>query len=526
MFVLALTMMRYDLAVIGGGPVGARAAIRAAELGKSVVVFDGAPSEMQFGGPTGLFSKALRDTAKRVKVEAYRSLGLDDESIWTQIKNECGRLAATNALTMRAELASAGCDVVRGVAKFRRGNGVTISADGATYQADYGLIATGSSSFRPDNIPFGPRVFDADSINSLQFLPKSVAISGSGIVAVEFAKIFISLGSEVTLVLRSKSPKKALEKIGLDKDLAAALVSDLSRSGVNFAKGTTCDDFEIPKNPRLPLKIHLSDGKVLKVDAYMAALGRRPNVNGLDLGNVGVKTDEYDNIVVDSSLKAAPSVFAAGDVVGRPFLASTGVAQGIQAVEAMFGQVKESTSVFGANYDPQSLLNDPLAFPVGIWSTPEVAWYGYTVQQAKDRGISPIEGMALYKECLRGVVFSPDGLLKIVVDEATRAIIGVHVVGTDACEIIHYGMELVRSGRTLDDLLGATYSAVTFHELYGVAARAASDPAAARMRRRAAGAAWANIERARSSLDSSSSGRIEKTTPTTPIPTPKPWYAR
>mmetsp|Transcript_21491 Transcript_21491/g.67425 ORF Transcript_21491/g.67425 Transcript_21491/m.67425 type:complete len:556 (+) Transcript_21491:28-1695(+) len=511
---------QYDVIVIGGGPVGARAAIRAGELGKKALLCDGsARSETAFGGPTGLFSKALRDTAKRVSVSAYRSLGLDDDAIWTQIRNECGRLAATNAAAMRRECVSTGADVVSGEARLLASkDGVKVRVGEKTYGASHCLIATGSSAFRPKNIAFdGVRVFDSDSIVELSFLPRSIAISGAGIVAVEFAKIFRGLGSEVTMIFRGESPKQALAKSGLDKDLVAALVSDLRRSGVVFARGKVCEAVEAPASSakRLPLKVTLApadgDGphEVIKVDAFLAAFGRRPRAPA-GLADVGASLDEYGNVVVDADLRAAPGVFAAGDVLGRPFLASVGVAQGIQSIDAMFlaadaadlcAPADADASCFGANYDPDSLSANPFAFPIGIWSSPEIAWFGFTKPQALQRGIPASEGLALYKEVLRGIVFSPDGLLKLVVDDRDQTIIGVHIVGTDACEIIHYGMELVRAKRTLADVIQSTYSAVTFHELYQCAARACADPAAARLKRRATGAAWAAAQQERQAED-------------------------
>lgn len=515
--------------------MGARACIRAGELGKRALLCDGSPrSETSFGGPTGLFSKALRDTAKRMSVDALRSLGLDDESIWTQIKGTCQDLATTNAVAMRRECVSTGATVVSGEAELVRASNqcVTVRVEGREYTAAYCLLATGSAASRPEGVPFdGARIFDADSIVGLGFLPRSIAIAGSGIVAVEFAKIFRNLGSEVTLVFRGESPKKALAKSGLDGDLSAVLVSDLARSGVVFARGRLCASFECPPvaRRRLPLKIELdrSDGtpcdEVLKVDAYLAALGRTPRTPK-GLSRVGIKQDEYQNILVNADLRAAPRVFAAGDCLGRPFLASVGVAQGMQAIDTMFtDRTAEAlcaaddafTSCFGADYDPDSINNNPFAFPVGIWSSPEVAWFGFTKKQAIQRGIKAQEGMALYKEVLRGIVFSPDGLLKLVIDDSDQTIIGVHIVGTDACgtvatcllqchfsthaEIIHYGMELVRAKRTISDVIQSTYSAVTFHELYQCAARAAANPKVARLKRRSAGAAWAaaRLERLR-----------------------------
>lgn len=246
--------------------------------------------------------------------------------------------------------------------------------------------------------------------------------------------------------------------------------------------------------------------------SYIAAVGRKPNTQSLNLAAAGVKVDEYGGILVDSSLKATASgdnVYAAGDVVGRPFLASTGMAQGIAAIVSMFNTDNATTgngeecdpeeevcltgdlSMTGSNFDPKSLASNPFAFPTGVWSSPEASYYGLSTQQCKDMGIDAGEGVALYAECLRGLVFSPNGLLKLVFDKSNGRIMGVHICGDDACELIHYGMELVKSKRTIDDILSNLYSAVTFHEMYRIAAMAAVDEAGARQRRAAAGRALA-----------------------------------
>lgn len=246
----------------------------------------------------------------------------------------------------------------------------------------------------------------------------------------------------------------------------------------------------------------------------IAAVGRKPNTQSLNLAAAGIKVDEYGGILVDSELKSTASggnVYAAGDVVGRPFLASTGMAQGIAAIVSMFKpesvvteEEKEAPqsdsddeklagdlSMSGSNFDPKSLASNPFAFPTGIWSSPEASYYGLSTQQCKEIGIDAGEGVALYAECLRGLVFSPNGLLKLVFDKSNGRIMGVHICGDDACELIHYGMELVKSKRTIDDILGNLYSAVTFHEMYRIAAMAGVDEAGARKRRAAAGRALA-----------------------------------
>jgi pyruvate/2-oxoglutarate dehydrogenase complex dihydrolipoamide dehydrogenase (E3) component len=295
----------------------------------------------------------------------------------------------------------------------------------------------------------------------LSFLPQSIVITGSGIIAIEYAKIFRNLGTAVTLVIRDNVPRNALMKIGLDKDVAATLVADMIRSGIKIERGCQVGDFTVPpdKNVNVPLTMQLRakgggdrpDGlaTVIQAQAYLAAVGRKPNTQKLNLQSAGIDVDRYGGVLVDSRLCATAekgNVYAAGDVLGRPFLASTGTAQGLAAVGAMFGEeipvptceegdtvcIDGGASQAGTSFDPASLAANPNAVPCGIWSMPEAAYFGLSLQQAQEMGIDAGEGVALYAECLRGRVFSPNGLLKIVFEKPAGRILGVHICGDDA----------------------------------------------------------------------------------------------
>lgn len=538
----------YDLAIVGAGVVGVQAALTAASspLNKKVCLID-APrasgmlmneatgEDLSLGAPTGLFSKALRDSSKTINVASLRGMGLREESVWNEIISNCVELASSNAQDIKRQLEFAGVTYIEGLAQFPDSGGtdsLSVERPDASVQvvrADKYLLATGSKPFRPGGIPFdGKRIFDSDSINQIGFLPKSIAITGSGIIAVEFAKIFRNLGAEVTLIIRDQVPRNALMKIGLDKDVAATLVADLIRSGIKIIRGAQAKEFFVPpSNTRAPIRITLEakDGGSLptgvadeiKCDAYVAAVGRKPNTQGLNLDSAGIDIDDYGGILVDSYLAStakAGNVFAAGDVLGRPFLASTGTAQAKAALSSMWPPtvsigdgdeeavgpvcdpddpscVEGGMSQAGISFDPASLASNPFAFPCGVWTSPEASYFGLSVQQAEEMGIEAGEGIALYAECLRGLVFSPNGLLKIVFEKPAGRILGVHIVGDDACELIHYGMELVKGRRTVVDLSQSMYSAVTFHEMYKIAAQAALDEKGARKRRAAAGRALA-----------------------------------
>lgn len=529
----------YDLAIIGAGPVGVQSALDAASspYSKKVCLID-APrasgmlmngeEDLSIGGPTGLFSKALRDTSKSISVEALRGMGLREESVWNEIISNCIDLASANAYDVKRQLEFAGVTMIEGLASFPDSGGTQSlfvtkkDLSVQTVTAKNVLIASGSKPFRPGGIPFdGKRIFDSDSINQISYLPKSIAITGSGIIAIEYAKIFRNLGSEVSLIIRDRSPRNALTKIGLDKDVASALVADLTFSGIKIERGAQVSDFYVPtENSAAPIRLKL-EGKngmplatgqteELRVDAYLAAVGRKPNTDSLNLGFAGIDVDEYGGILVDSNLRTsakAGNVYSAGDVLGRPFLASTGVAQGRAVLVSIFGSqenkaiidpsqcsddneelcVDGGISSAGESFDPASLAANPFSFPTGVWSSPEAAFFGLSKQQAEELGMEAGEGMALYAECLRGRVFSPNGLLKLVFEKSSGRVLGVHIVGDDACELIHYGMELVKARRTIEDVNNSLYTAVTYHEMYKIAAQAALDEVGARKRRAAVG---------------------------------------
>lgn len=278
------------------------------------------------------------------------------------------------------------------------------------------------------------------------------------------------------MIIRDQVPRNALMKIGLDKDVAATLVADLVRSGIKIVRGAQAKEFSVPKdNVRAPIRITLEANgggslphgvdSEIKCDSYLAAVGRKPNTQGLNLFSAGIEIDEYGGILVDPFLRTtakAGNVYAAGDVVGRPFLASTGTAQAKAAITAMFEEKKEKEETsddkeakkneksvgvcdpddpacvqdgitqVGISFDPAALASNPFAFPCGVWSSPEAAYFGLSTQQAIDMGIDAKEGIALYAECLRGLVFAPNGLLKLVFNKANGRILGVHICGDDA----------------------------------------------------------------------------------------------
>ena len=284
-----------DLAIVGAALAGTSAALRAAELGKSVALID-APefsgasprptANLSFGAPSGLFQGAARHGSSRRDLRRW----LDDTSIWDQIKFSCASLARANARAAFLDVESAGVEYIRGKAVLADG-GQTVCIDNQRKLApDNILLCTGSRPFRIPGIPFdGKRIFESDSINTLTYLPKSIAITGSGIVAIEFAQIFASLGAEVTLIVRDRIQLERCRRSVWIRSIAAAVLADLKAKKIRTVKGAEAVRFDVPERPRpVVVKLQAPGGgpvkgstQELRVDAYLAAVGRKPNTDNL-----------------------------------------------------------------------------------------------------------------------------------------------------------------------------------------------------------------------------------------------------
>jgi NAD(P) transhydrogenase len=469
----------YDVVIIGGGPVGVAAATKSAVLGHRCIIVDKPKAtpmqnglDVSFGGPTGLFSKALRDVGKHVDVPALQSMHLDDDVIWKQVNNSCLRLATLNASHQVNKLGNFKIDYLQACATVVSSTNVLVNQgdgkDPAILQTDFVLVATGSKPMRPKEIPFDDfRIFDSDTINTLPYLPKSVAILGSGIIAIEYAKIFRNLGVKVYMIVRSQC-LSALERIGLDQDIAAKLIEYLIDDDVDMFENTTVAEWDIPASREdglMTLKLSSKNADVpsqIKVDVFLAAAGRTPNTSGWGGEKLGIKlAPKGGHVQVDEKYETSvPGVFAVGDVIGPPSLASTGVYQAQAAMLEMFGQ---------------GHMNKVDSYPIGMWTTPECAYFGMTLAQATKKGIDCKEGVVNYDACLRGRVFAPHGLMKLVFRVDDGVIVGVHILGDDACEMIHYGMDLVTEEVPIFKVMTTCFTAVTFHELFKEAALAGNN---------------------------------------------------
>mmetsp|Transcript_3666 Transcript_3666/g.5317 ORF Transcript_3666/g.5317 Transcript_3666/m.5317 type:complete len:687 (+) Transcript_3666:97-2157(+) len=504
----------YDLVVIGGGPAGVAGAIKAAQMGRRAIVIDKPKFDagvlpngldLFFGGPTGLFSKALRDLAKSTNVGALRAQEMESDVIWKQITNGIVKLAMRNSEGQCRTLARYGIDYLQGSAmllgeddeankaaesKFEDDmdspedglrsvkicDAKTIDEDGNLVDSDLTvtgtkvLVCTGSKSTRLPGIPFeeSHRIFDSDTINLLGYFPRSVTISGLGIIGIEFANIFNALGVKDVNILVRGDVETSTKKLGMDMDVANELMRLLTKSGVKVLEGTSVSEFSYVPPPGADdeyIEMKLNDGSTMQTDLFFAATGRYPVGKNEETGleSAGVEVADRGMVGIDKKTLATSSknVYAAGDVIGPPALASTSMEQAQRAVSAMFHEGDDDVTK-DANHD------DPLS--IGVWTIPEMGYFGLTKEQAEKEGYSVVEGTARFDQCLRGRVFAPDGLCKLVVDEKEGTVLGCHLIGKEAAEMVHYGMALVKAGTSIFEILQTVYTAVTFHELFKEAA--------------------------------------------------------
>jgi NAD(P) transhydrogenase len=449
-----------DLLVIGGGSAGEKGAAQAAYFGKQVALIERAA---QPGGATvhtgTLPSKTLRETA--LFLSGYRqrdlygmTLEVSHDLRVTKLIERKNVVRELETARMVGNLDRHGVETIHGEASLVDGTTVDVAGSGGPRRlsADAILIAVGSSPFRPAWIPFDdPDVHDSDSILRIDRLPGSMTVLGGGVVGCEYASMFAALGAEVHIV-EHRSPLLPF----LDAEIGQRLQGAMEELGVTFQLGERAE--AVGRVSGGSLVCALTSGVELKSDMVLAATGRVGNTAGLGLEAVGIETDGRGRVIVDGDYRTAvPTVYAVGDVIGFPALASTSMEQARVAV----------CHAFGFTYKRQ--VSELL--PYGVYTIPEVSCVGLSEQEAERRGIDVVVGRASFRENARGAIIGDrDGMTKLVFDRGSRRLIGCHCIGERAAELVHVGHAVMTLDGTVESFIEMVYNFPTLAETYKYAA--------------------------------------------------------
>jgi NAD(P) transhydrogenase len=450
-------MQKFELIVIGTGPAGEKAAVKAAYFGHKVAIVE---KEAVYGGAevvTGtLPSKTLKETALFLSGKFEKGIygverDLQHEASVEDFMYRKDFVSASAAQEIYENLMRHGVMIFHGIASFEDAH--TIKVKGEKEEliwGDYIIIATGSYPYHPHNIPFdGKRIHDSDTILQIRRFPSSLCIVGAGVIGCEYATIFATMGTKVYLV----NDKEHILPF-VDYELSTELVAQMQVANVEILFNNSIEEIKPAASDNEMISVRLKGGEVLSVDMFLFAAGRSGNTNPLQGGKIGLKVGSREQVFVDAQYRTnIPHIFAVGDVIGFPALASTSMDQGRVAVAHIF--------------QTQDLEHLPSHFPYGIYTVPEVSMVGITEEEATKRNLSFCIGKARYGDMPRGKILgTKSGFLKLLFARDELRILGVHIIGHLATELIHYGVMLVEDKKNLNDLIGQVFNFPTLHELY------------------------------------------------------------
>ena len=454
----------YDFLVIGSGPAGQRAAIQAAKLGRKAMIIE---RQAVIGGVcinTGTIpSKTLREAV--LHLSGHRERGIYGASYQVKQNITMSDLHFRTAHVIRHEI-----DVTRhqlqrnrielaaGVGKFVDNHTVAIAySDGSGERkvtADKIVIAVGTHATRGKGIPFdGQRVMISDDVLTLEQLPRSLAVVGGGVIGIEYATIFATLGVRVTLI-----DKRDRLLPFIDREITDALAYQMHQHRVTLRLGEevkTIETFKDDKGERV--RITLASGKQIVTEKALYSIGRTGTTEGLALDAAGVNTDDRGRLTVNAQFQTSqPNIYAVGDVIGFPSLASTSMEQGRLAACHAFNEPANSV---------------PALFPYGIYTIPEISTCGRNEEELTQDGIPYEIGKANYREIARGQIIGDNaGLLKLIFNLETRELLGVHIIGEGASELIHIGQAVLAHKGSIDYFVNTVFNYPTLAECYKTAA--------------------------------------------------------
>ena len=448
-------MDRYDLIVIGSGPAGEKGAAQAAYFGKRVALIERAPHVGGAGINTGTVpSKTLRETALYFSGLKQRGLYGVDYSVKPDLTVPDFMYREQEVVRSLREVVSANIerhriDLLRGEAAFEDPH--TVRVGERRLSGDVILIATGSVPTRPAGVPFAdPRVHDSDEILAMERLPQSLAVVGAGVIGCEYTTIFAALGIRVSLI----DGRDRLLGF-LDGEVADRLRLQMQLLGVDVRLGESVIRYDADADG---IRLDLKGGDALKTDAVLVAAGRVANVAGLALARAGVAVNDRGLLTVNERYQTAvPHIYAAGDVIGFPALASTSMEQARVAMVHAF-DLKYKTAVA------------PI-FPLAVYTIPEIAMVGETEESCRQKTIDYCVGRALYRTNARGQITGDlGGELKLVFRYPDKTLLGVHVIGEIAAELVHVGLMVLQTGGTIDAFINTVFNYPSLGDTYKYAA--------------------------------------------------------
>jgi NAD(P) transhydrogenase len=452
-------MEHFDLIVIGSGPAGEKGAAQAAYFGKRVAIIERSAYVGGAGINTGtLPSKTLRETALYFSGLRQRGLYGIDYSLKENLNIEHfmyrKEIVVTNERRIISNnLARHHIELIHGEGRLKEAHIVAVSSEqGETeFSADIILIATGSSPFHPAEIPFDHTfIYDSDDIMTVDRIPRTMVVVGGGVIGVEYASIFTALGVEVTLL----EPRGRILPF-LDSEMASALTQQLETLGLIFLLNDKMVKIEVIDSL---VQITTESGHINRFDAALIASGRQSNVQGLGLEDVGVELGKRGLVVVNQNYQTSvPNIYAAGDVIGFPALASTSMEQArVAMVHAFDLHYKENMS--------------PI-LPLAVYAIPEISAVGLTEEQCKEKNIDYLVGRASFESIARGQITGDiKGMIKLIFAPDDKRLLGAHIIGEQASELIHIAAHAMAHGDTIDVFIEAVYNYPTLSDSYKYAA--------------------------------------------------------
>ena len=449
-----------DFIVIGSGPAGQKAAIQAAKLKKSVVIVEKYPNAggacLHFGTiPSKSLREAILNLTDFYRKSYYAQYQMDNRSISINDLNYCLKQVTQEQMKqLKDQLERNDIRLIQGSAHFKNRYQIVVTNEKKefiyTITGEKILIATGSKPRNPKNVPFDKEIIlDSTRVLAIDRVPKKMIVLGGGIIGSEYASFFAALGTEVIVV-----DKKEQMLSQLDKEIGKHLQSSLNQIGLKFIGNKPFAGI-VRHRDRAELKFN--DQSSIEAEMLLYALGRIANVDDLHIEKVGISVTHKGYIPVNALFQTRISnIYAAGDVIGGPALASTSMEQGRLAARHAF---EMQTHHF------------PTFYPIGIYTIPEISSCGYTEEQLQSLGFRYEVGRAYYREIAKNTISGNDfGLFKILFHSDTLEILGIHIIGKQATEVIHIGQVAMTFSAKIDYFINQVFNYPTYAEGYRIAA--------------------------------------------------------